>query len=334
MSAHREFVRVLQEGESLETFLERMRPRLKQLLANCRVPPVDAEDVLQDTFLTLLTKWESIRHKEAWLISTLRFRCAVYWKRVQEDPLVAMDPSVVETFSEPLAPDQDRDHLLRDFRTALRWVGKRDRALLWLHIGMGVPLVEVAERLGYRPSGIRKLKLRATARLEKALSRRSHEPTRRNDDSGEAGGRRSPRQVPSGARRRRPKFTEGVRMSAKQALVHAIQSEMASQGIGRRILAGRLGCTEEAIAQMLDGRRPGMRLNTAEKLAKALGRRLFLALIPETSLETTFTLPPDVAERVDSEASRQNIPINEFALQLIVKALEIQETTALRISEP
>ena len=118
-------------------------------------------------------------------------------------------------------------------------------------------------------------------------------------------------------------------MSEKQALVHAIQSEMAHQWISRRILAKRLGCTQENIAQMLDDQRSGMRLSTAERLAQALGRRLFLALIPESSSETTFTFPPDVAERVGSDARRQNIPIDEFVLQLIVKALEIQERTAL-----
>ena len=118
-------------------------------------------------------------------------------------------------------------------------------------------------------------------------------------------------------------------MSAKQALVHFIAKEMARQGINQRILASRLGCTQENIAQMLDDRRRGMRLDTAERLASALGRRLFLALIPETSLETTFTFPLEVAERVDAEARRQNIPIDEFALQLMVKALEIQERAAL-----
>ena len=118
-------------------------------------------------------------------------------------------------------------------------------------------------------------------------------------------------------------------MSAKQALVHAIESEMARQGISQRDLARRLGCTQENIAQMLDDQRSGMRLSTAERLAQALGRRLFLALIPESSLETTFTFPPDVAKRVGSDARRQNIPIDEFVLQLIVKSLEIQERTAL-----
>jgi plasmid maintenance system antidote protein VapI len=116
---------------------------------------------------------------------------------------------------------------------------------------------------------------------------------------------------------------EGVRMSAKQALVHAIESEMARQGISRRNLARRLGCTQENVAQILDDQRPGTRLDTAERLASALGRCLFLALIPETSLEMTFTFPLDVAERVNSEARRQNIPTDEFVLQLIVKALEI-----------
>lgn len=105
------------------------------------------------------------------------------------------------------------------------------------------------------------------------------------------------------SRPRRPKFTEGVHMSAKQALVHAIKSEMEHQGISRKNLARRLGCTQENIAQLLDDQRHGTRLDTAERLASALGRRLFLALIPETSLETT-----------------------EFVVQLLLKVLDEVQT--------
>ena len=188
------------QGESLEAFLTRMRPRLKQLLKNCRVPPEDAEDVLQDTFLALFRQWESIRHKESWLISTLRFKCAAYWKRVQDERLVAMDAQAVESFSQPRAPDQGREVPLWDFKTAVCRVGRKDKALLWLHFGMGLSLNEVAERLGYRPSGIRKLKLRAVARLEKKLSRWPQEPIRPNNHTDEAGGTKSPGRVPSGAR--------------------------------------------------------------------------------------------------------------------------------------
>jgi hypothetical protein len=212
-----------------------------------------------------------------------------------------MDPPAVESFSEPLAPVQGREHLQQDFRTALRWLGRRDRALLWLHIGMGVPLVEVAQRLGYCPAGIRKLKLRAKSRLEKALSSRGRNPHVPTTTPMSLSVRGSLARSHPGIGAPGPNSRKEVRMNAKQALVLAIESEMARQGISQRNLARRLDCTQENIAQMLDDRRPGTRLDTAERLAKALGQRLFLALIPETSLETTFTFPLEVAERVDSE---------------------------------
>lgn len=153
--------------ETLEEFLERMRPRLKQLLRNCRIPPQDAEDVLQETFTDAFGRWDSIRHKEAWLIGTLRFKCAVYWKKQQDDRVETMDTPVLEGLCRPLPPGQVREEVLCDLRNLTRGLGKKHQAVLWLRYGVGLSAEEVAERLGYCPSSIRKLSLRSMARLQK-----------------------------------------------------------------------------------------------------------------------------------------------------------------------
>lgn len=169
MKCSAEKVRVYDPGseETLEEFLERMRPRLKQLLRNCRVPLQDAEDVLQETLTDALGRWDEIRHKEAWLIGTLRYKCYVYWKRQQDDPLETVDTPVLEGLSPLLPPGQVREEALCDLRNLTRGLGKKHRAVLWLRYGLGLSTDEVAERLGYCPSSIRKLALRSMARLQK-----------------------------------------------------------------------------------------------------------------------------------------------------------------------
>lgn len=79
-------------------------------------------------------------------------------------------------------------------------------------------------------------------------------------------------------------------MNAKRAFVQAIKDEMARQGVTRRDLASILECSEPNVGQMLDNeQRPGMRLETAEKLAQALGRGIVLLLIPDKE-EVSFQI--------------------------------------------
>src|SRR5258708_33405944 len=64
----------------LEPLILRLRPKLKRVLGGYGVPPHDADDLLQEVFLAALIRWDSIENKEAWMIGTLRNRCARYWR--------------------------------------------------------------------------------------------------------------------------------------------------------------------------------------------------------------------------------------------------------------
>jgi RNA polymerase sigma factor (sigma-70 family) len=155
------------ERESLVELLERMRPRLKRVLKSYDIPFTDAEDLVQETILDALRKWDTIRHLEPWLLGTLRFKCSNYWKRQRNERVQAMDLAALEDVSEPQAPIQEREEILLDLRHLARGLGRRHRAVLWLRFGLGLSTGEVAERLGYCPSSIRKLTGRSMARLQR-----------------------------------------------------------------------------------------------------------------------------------------------------------------------
>jgi RNA polymerase sigma factor (sigma-70 family) len=153
--------------EPLEDLLERVRPRIKRLFKSYNIPLQDAEDVLQDALLDALRQWDTIRNVEAWLLGTLRYKCAQYWKRQRIERVHAVAPPVLEDLSTPLPPAQERDEVLLDLRRLTRGLGQRHRAVLWLRFGLGPSTNEVARRLGYCPASVRKLTCRALVRLNR-----------------------------------------------------------------------------------------------------------------------------------------------------------------------
>lgn len=155
------------EEETLEELLERVRPRLKKVLRSYDIPLQDAEDVLQEAFLEAFRKWDTILVKDAWLVGALRFKCSNYWKRQRSERMQGVDLPVLEELSEPQAPAQEQGEILLDLRSLARGLGPRQRAALWLRFAMGLSVGEVARRLGYCPSSIRKLTGRSLARLRR-----------------------------------------------------------------------------------------------------------------------------------------------------------------------
>jgi RNA polymerase sigma factor (sigma-70 family) len=155
--------------ESLEDLLKRVRRRLKYILYSYDVPPQDAEDLLQDTILEAFRKWDSIRMKEGWLIGTLRVKCSNYRKRKRAEPVDGMDMPDLEALCPSTPALQENREKAHDVRALLREVDPRHRAALWLRYGLGLGPHEVAGRLGYSPSSIRKLTLRTLARVQEEI---------------------------------------------------------------------------------------------------------------------------------------------------------------------
>lgn len=158
-----------QEQPSLEQLLRDIQPKLTQILGRYRIPAQDADDVLQETFLTLIHKREVVRNPEAWLVVTLRNRCLIYWRKKRKHLYQAVDTAILELLSEPEAPTQRKSDLRYDLDRLIARLPPRCRSLLRLRYGLGCSSSEVAERMGYRQSSIRKVTSRCLAALTKEL---------------------------------------------------------------------------------------------------------------------------------------------------------------------
>jgi RNA polymerase sigma factor (sigma-70 family) len=154
---------------SFEEFLRRMEPRLKRLLGTYHIPPEDAEDVLQQTLLALLYQWERVRDPECWLMGTLKRHCLMYWRNNRRRIYSAVDSTVLEWLSEPVAPSQEKSDMLCDLESLLDRLPSRCRSLLRLRFRLGFEPTEIARVLGYQPSSIGKITNRCLAALSREL---------------------------------------------------------------------------------------------------------------------------------------------------------------------
>ncbi len=155
--------------DSLNRLMPRVQPKLERILCYYQIPPQDAEDLIQDSVLTLLYKWEKIHSAEAWLLATLKRRCLMYWRSRRSRLTDAVDTAILELFAEPEAPKQEQTELNHDLGRALQSLPARCQNLLRLRYGLGYKPIEVADKLGYRASSIRKVASRCLAALNRQL---------------------------------------------------------------------------------------------------------------------------------------------------------------------
>lgn len=163
---------ILDEPEApfpIEELFATVQPRLRRIFARFRLPVEDAEDILQQSFLDLFYKQQQINNPEAWLVGTVKNRCIVYWRRRRRQLWDAMDGALLELLAEPEASHQQQVALRNDLEKVLARLPSRCRNVLMLRYGLGYQSQEVAERLGYQASSIRKVTSRCIAALSREL---------------------------------------------------------------------------------------------------------------------------------------------------------------------
>ncbi len=133
--------------------------------------PQDAEEVMQDTYLTAWKqagRYESEGKPMAWLLTIARNNCYMRLRRQRDHPIISYDELEEE---EPgkmcsqieLAPE--RQMLLE----ALGHLGEEERAIVLLHDAGNMKHREIAEYLGYPLSTVLSRYRRALKRLHKIL---------------------------------------------------------------------------------------------------------------------------------------------------------------------
>ena len=156
---------------ALERSLDELRPRLRGLFSHHRIPPEDAEDILQQTLLAYLYKRDSVKNFDTWLLGAVRKRCLMYWRGRRRRFYTAIDAAILDELAEQGVPKQDQADFQRDLSRVVGHLSRRCRELLQLRFGLGYDPPEAARRLGYQPSGIYKTLERCLASLAGAMTK-------------------------------------------------------------------------------------------------------------------------------------------------------------------
>jgi RNA polymerase sigma-70 factor (ECF subfamily) len=151
--------------ETLEQLVERLQPRFQSLLYRYRIPVSEAEDLVQEALLSTVQKWAEIEDSEAWLLTTLRNRCVVYWRRRRKRIHEGVDAALLELLAQPQAAPQTRAELVWDLNQVVSSLPARCRKLLRLRYGLGLDPQEVAVEMGYSPESVRKISARCLSAL-------------------------------------------------------------------------------------------------------------------------------------------------------------------------
>jgi len=157
------------EPFSIEELFETLQPKLRRVFSRFRLPPEDAEDILQQSFLDLVYKQNQVYNPEAWVVATVRNRCIMYWRKRRRQIWDAVDSAMLELVAKPEVAEQPQVALRRDLERILERLPQRCRSVLVLRYGLGYRSQEVAELLGYQPSSIRKVTSRCIAALTREL---------------------------------------------------------------------------------------------------------------------------------------------------------------------
>lgn len=150
--------------------IQECRPKLLRIVASMGVPPEDAEDVLQQCFLAFVKKAPTIENVEPWLVGALRRECLMYWRRRYRALYESVDTAILEQardWGETASPEKSA--LKSDLHRAIDKTSQRCQAVLKLRYRLGYENQEVAERLGYQGSGIRKIVSRCIAALSHSV---------------------------------------------------------------------------------------------------------------------------------------------------------------------
>lgn len=154
-----------QREDETRDFLAKLRPRLVRVLRSYRIPPADAEDLLQQAFLAFLYRIDSVNDPERWLLGVMRKKCLMYWRSARRRLDEAMDVERLEYLAAPEDPPQEGQDVARDVAAIVDRLPARYRSLVHLRFGLGLDAHEVARILGYSPSSIGKILSRCLATL-------------------------------------------------------------------------------------------------------------------------------------------------------------------------
>ena len=111
-----------------------------------------AEEIVQDVFLQLHTRWDEIESPKAWLYRSVRNRCYNSVRDSKREILNEDDSGLDSTSGSEVSPDETRQHLeaLAAVRHSLDELNESDRQLIKLKYFDDLKYREISEQSGLK----------------------------------------------------------------------------------------------------------------------------------------------------------------------------------------
>lgn len=154
---------------AINELLQSARPSLQRVLWRFRIPPEDADDLLQDAAIHYLRKQQEIRDPQKWLTGALRNECLLYWRRHSRRLYDSVDQAILDLVADDGVEAQERQILRNRLREMIPTLDYRCRTVLTLRYRLGYDDGEIADQTGYQPSSVDKIARRCVAELGRKL---------------------------------------------------------------------------------------------------------------------------------------------------------------------
>lgn len=158
----------------VEQLLTEVEGQIEYLFARYRIPPPDAEDLLQDSLLAYVLKADEIQSPAPWLLQTLKNQCISFWRKRRRWLYEEIDDALLRDSEQLPHGSAETEDWRCDLSRAISRLPERCRSILQLRYRFGFDTLEMADRLGYREGSVRKAEMRCIS----ALTREIVEPSR------------------------------------------------------------------------------------------------------------------------------------------------------------
>ena len=153
----------------VESVLLELHPRLEAILWRYQIPPQDAEDLVQEIFVSFVRRYRFVQNPKAWLTNALKYQCLLYWRKRRKQLCEAVDTGLLELLAKDEPSRVDYEDRIRDLEKFLQRIPSRCRKILQLRYGLGFTPKEVAGELGYQHSSVSNIVRRCVATLTAKL---------------------------------------------------------------------------------------------------------------------------------------------------------------------
>jgi len=153
----------------VESVLLELQPRMGAILRRYQIPAQDAEDLVQEIFVSFVRQYHRVQNPEAWLTNALKYQCLLYWRRRRRQLCEAVDTGLLELLAVRESPADESDDRIRDVEKFMQRIPPRCRKILRLRYGLGFTPKEVAGELGYQHSSVSNIVRRCVATLTAKL---------------------------------------------------------------------------------------------------------------------------------------------------------------------